>query len=206
MRVHEQNAAQIVDAAVIQFRVIRRPPIPFFIFLSFLSPEVAIMPMWPQYEVSWQNDILEKVWLLGQRGAFRSTCEPSWVVKWFAADDAVFSPVKADRQFPFYRITVSFKAFPRSLWESSDVGRLHTRAQQQAGVGCSALLSGRAFDALGSTPPPTLRQGALGVRCRPGWGRFKVCRVCSSGTRAWGWARCDKSGSHSDSVSLHNMS
>ena len=33
-----QNAAQIVDAAVIQFRVIRRSPIPFFIFLSFLSP------------------------------------------------------------------------------------------------------------------------------------------------------------------------
>ena len=162
------------------------------------------MAMWPQYEVSRQSNILKKVWLLGQGGAFGSTPEASWVVKWFAAADAVFSPVSADRQFPFYRITVSFKAFPSSLWESSDVGCLHTYAQQQAGVGCSALLS---FDALGSTPnPPLSGSGALGVRGHPGSGGVKVCWVCGSGTEVWGWARCDKSGSHSDSVSFHNMS
>ena len=160
--------------------------------------------MWPQYEVSRQSNILKKVWLLGQGGAFGSTPEASWVVKWFAAADAVFSPVSADRQFPFYRITVSFKAFPSSLWESSDVGCLHTYAQQQAGVGCSALLS---FDALGSTPnPPLSGSGALGVHGHPGSGGVKVCWVCGSGTEVWGWARCDKSGSHSDSVSFHNMS
>ena len=162
------------------------------------------MAMWPQYEVSRQSNILKKVWLLGQGGAFGSTPEASWVVKWFAAADAVFSPVSADRQFPFYRITVSFKAFPSSLWESSDVGCLHTYAQQQAGVGCSALLS---FDALGSTPnPPLSGSGALGVHGHPGSGGVKVCWVCGSGTEVWGWARCDKSGSHSDSVSFHNMS
>ena len=162
------------------------------------------MAMWPQYEVSRQSNILKKVWLLGQGGAFGSTPEASWVVKWFAAADAVFSPVSADSQFPFYRITVSFKAFPSSLWESSDVGCLHTYAQQQAGVGCSALLS---FDALGSTPnPPLSGSGALGVRGHPGSGGVKVCWVCGSGTEVWGWARCDKSGSHSDSVSFHNMS
>lgn len=136
------------------------------------------MAMWPQYEVSRQSDILKKVWLLGRGGAFGSTPEASWVVEWLAAADTVFSPVSADRQFPFYRITVSFKVFPSSLWESSDVGHLHTRAQQQAGVGCSALLSGRAFDALGSTPPhPTLRQWGFGVLLSSRVGGVKVCWV-----------------------------
>lgn len=121
------------------------------------------MAMWPQYEASRQSDILKKVWLLGQGGAFGSSPEASWVVKWLAAADTVFSPVSADRQFPFYRITVSFKAFPSSLWESSDVGRLYTHAQQQAGVGCSALLSGRASDALGSTTPPPSHSQAVGL-------------------------------------------
>lgn len=48
--------------------------------------------------------------------------------------------------------------------------------------------------------------GLWGFGFVQGVGGFKVCRVCSSGTRVWGWARCDKSGSHSDSASLHNMS
>ena len=103
------------------------------------------------------------------------------MVKWFAAADAVFSPVSADRQFPFYRITVSFKAFPSSLWESSDVGRLHTHAQQQAGVGCSALLSGRAFNMLGSAPCQLSGRGALGVWFRPGCGGIQSV----SGVQQW---------------------
>ena len=103
------------------------------------------------------------------------------MVKWFAAADAVFSPVSADRQFPFYRITVSFKAFPRSLWESSDVGRLHTHAQQQAGAGCSALLSGRAFDALGSAPAHSQAVGLWGFGFVQGGGGIQSV----SGVRQW---------------------